>query len=393
MARTQNTSHTKQRMEEEARREEEVKAAEEDRMQRVRSAQTRSQKAQAIAKVLDKREADDEDGRESADDKERGENNEEGEADEDEGEAGEDEGDASNEGEAVASVVKMELSRWQPSLAKKLSIWDVGDESEEDEEGVKVLVPAFEAGQATWDLFEADLKRYMDGTKQTLVVSENINVNRRNNTLHSQAQYQGREDEDIPLVPTKFKLYQHKYICTHEWRVARARAWRRDPYRCPFPFLAQLAQDSRGQWSIRLAREEYRHNHAISTDVYRSYPAQAGNSRIYDYIRDNSTHRATMDDVRNLVNRIRKSEKQFSDDEAVAEVVLNFNLKCSKNAFTVNENSRGQRGVIPSTTAHMRAIVTHFQKLYNYQPLSIVAMDQFGRGQPGQYSFLETTSD
>ncbi|OWZ03454.1 hypothetical protein PHMEG_00024816 [Phytophthora megakarya] len=195
-------------MAEEARREEEVKAAEEDRMQRVRSAQTRSQKAQAIAKILDKREADDEDSRESADDEERGRTTKRGKLKKTKGKL---------ERMKETPATKQRLLH-QPSLAKKLSISDVGDESEEDEEEAKVLVPAFEAGQATWDSFEADLKRYTDATKQTLVVSENINVNRRNNTLRSQAQYQGHEDEDIPLVPTKFKLYQRKYIYTHEWQ-------------------------------------------------------------------------------------------------------------------------------------------------------------------------------
>ncbi|OWZ10944.1 LOW QUALITY PROTEIN: Secreted protein [Phytophthora megakarya] len=93
---------------------------------------------------------------------------------------------------------------------------------------------------------------------------------------------------------------------------------------------------------------------------------------------------------------------QLSDDKDVAEVVLNYYLKCSKNVSTVTENSRGQTGVIAFTTAHMRKIVdtfpevvemdcTHKTNKNNYQLLSIVAMDLFGRGQ--HYSFLETTSD
>ncbi|OWZ10943.1 hypothetical protein PHMEG_00016107 [Phytophthora megakarya] len=169
----------------------------------------------------------------------------------------------------------------------------------------------------------------MDSPKQKLVVSENINVNQRNNTLRSQVHCQGREDEDIPLMPTKFKLYQRKHICTHSWRERERGNGTHTVHK--LRFLAKLAQGNGGQWSIRLARKDYRHNHAISTDVYRSYPgirqvpgnsplmpgiellvkAQAGNSRIYDYIRDNSTHRVTMEDVQNLVNRIRNSGTHF----------------------------------------------------------------------------------
>lgn len=76
----------------------------------------------------------------------------------------------------------------------------------------------------------------------------------------------------------------------------------------------------------------------ISTDIYMSYPgirqvssraplmpgiellveSEAGNSSIYDYIRQNSDQ--MMDDVRNLVGRVRQSGMTLSDDEAVGEL-------------------------------------------------------------------------
>ncbi|OWZ01532.1 hypothetical protein PHMEG_00027057, partial [Phytophthora megakarya] len=298
------------------------------------------------------------------------------------------------------------------------------------EEEAMVTVPPFAAGQRSWEVFEAALKDYMKRTSQVLVVMENINIQRRNKTLRAQKQYKGKRDDEIPLVPAVWKLYQRKYICTHGWgERERSKTGKRKFHKlrrdgCPFQFLAQLAQDSTGVWAIQLRREDYRHNHNVGTNIHRHYPgirqvpsksplmpgiellveAQAGNSKIYDYIRGHSMHRVTMTDVRNLVNRIRASGVQLSDDDAVAETVVNFNLECEKNVSTDNENARGQTGVISFTTAHMRSTVdsfpevvqmdcTHKTNKYNYQLLSIVAMDQFGHGQPVQYSLLETTSD
>ncbi|ETK81203.1 hypothetical protein L915_13284, partial [Phytophthora nicotianae] len=74
------------------------------------------------------------------------------------------------------------------------------------------------------------------------------------------------------------------------------------------------------------------------------------------------------------------------------------------NVSSVHESARGNTGVISITTGHMRAMVesfpevlqmdcTHKTNKYNYQLLSMVAMDQYGCGQPVQYSLLETNAD
>lgn len=55
------------------------------------------------------------------------------------------------------------------------------------------------------------------------------------------------------------------------------------------------------------------------------------NSSIYDYIRRDSEHRVTMDDVRSLVARLRQSGRTLPDDDAVAETVVNFNLEHLRN--------------------------------------------------------------
>ncbi|ETI29946.1 hypothetical protein F443_22936 [Phytophthora nicotianae P1569] len=130
--------------------------------------------------------------------------------------------------------------------------------------------------------------------------------------------------------------------------------------------------------------------------------AQAGTSSVYDYIRSNSNHCVTMDDVRSMISRLRSVE--LSDNDAVSEMIVEFNLESSKNVSTVNENARGDTGVISFTSGQMRAMLnsfpeviqldcTHKTNQYNYQLLSMVAMDQYGQGQPIQYSLLETNSD
>ncbi|OWZ18166.1 RxLR effector protein [Phytophthora megakarya] len=93
---------------------------------------------------------------------------------------------------------------------QKRSISDV----EEDESST---APSFQTGQTSWALFEADLKQSMDATMQVLVVKEIINMKSRNATLRDQKQYQGRADDEISLLPEQLRLYQRKYICTHDW--------------------------------------------------------------------------------------------------------------------------------------------------------------------------------
>ncbi|KAE9007569.1 hypothetical protein PR003_g16522 [Phytophthora rubi] len=93
--------------------------------------------------------------------------------------------------------------------------------------------------------------------------------------------------------------------------------------------IAQVCKRPDGVWRIVTKREAYQHNHHISDDIYGSHPgirqvpaesplmpgiemlveAEAGTSSMYNFIRENSNHRVTMDDVRNLIERMRKRGK------------------------------------------------------------------------------------
>ncbi|KAG6610176.1 uncharacterized protein IUM83_00187 [Phytophthora cinnamomi] len=232
MARTHKTALIKQRMADEAREEQEAREAEEARRESIRAARTRSEKAQAMAKAAEERNAggphvprssstsnasedegmqdedegmQDEDGSAEADEEERGEDDEEERAEDDEEDRNDDESDVeerSDEAKAAAAITFR--------IKKKRTLSDVEDE-------VTVTAPALGAEQRSWPLFEDALKDYMKNTSQVLVVKENINVKRRNNALRAQQQYRGKSDDEIPLIPAEMKLYQRKYICTHGW--------------------------------------------------------------------------------------------------------------------------------------------------------------------------------
>ncbi|ETP33482.1 hypothetical protein F442_17986, partial [Phytophthora nicotianae P10297] len=134
----------------------------------------------------------------------------------------------------------------------------------------------------------------------------------------------------VPLVPSELQPFQRKFICTHGWSERERSTGKRTSHtlrraECPFQMLAQLAKKADGSWGVMMRREIYQHKHLISEDIYRYYPgirqvsddspllpgvevlpeAKAGTTSIYDYIRSNSNHRVTMDDVRNLIARLK----------------------------------------------------------------------------------------
>ncbi|POM80656.1 Hypothetical protein PHPALM_1480 [Phytophthora palmivora] len=195
MARTHKTAYIKQRMAEEAREEEEAG-------EWIRAARTRSEKSAVLAKAAEERNARSKEEVVGADAEES--------YDED---AGEEDSDGEN-----------------------------AEESEEED-----------AGEERREGEDAREEERDDGariSRKLLVVKENINVQRRNNTLRGQQQYRGKPDDKIPLVPAEWKLYQRKYICTHGWgERERSTTSKRKFHKlrragCPFQFLAQLAQDS-----------------------------------------------------------------------------------------------------------------------------------------------------
>ncbi|EEY56212.1 uncharacterized protein PITG_23315 [Phytophthora infestans T30-4] len=225
----------------------------------------------------------------------------------------------------------------------------------------------------------------MEATRQKIVVKEVINVARRNADLRRQVRYQGLPDSELPLVPAEMEPYQRKFICTHGWSERDRSTGKRTSHKlsttdCPFQMLAQATKRSDGQWSVVMKREVYAHNHCVSEDIYRSYPgirqvpadsplmpgiellveSEAGTTSVYNYIRENSKHRVSMDDVHNLLRRLRV---ELSDNDAVAEMIMDFNRESSANVSSVHESARGDTGVLSFTSEHMRAMLDNFPEV------------------------------
>ncbi|KAE9345943.1 hypothetical protein PR003_g7669 [Phytophthora rubi] len=282
----------------------------------------------------DDEDAEEEEEDEDAEEEDEDEEDAEGEEDdgdeedaEDEEDGGDEEVEEDEEEGAQKKKKKKGTTKDRQHQGKKRTVSDVEDED-------LVHVPAFKAQHDSWSLLDVSLQEYMEATRQKIVIAEVIHVGRRNADLRKQVRFQGLQDSEIPLVPDKWEPYQRKYICTHGWKERERSTGKRTSHKlrrteCPFQMLAQVVMRRCGTWGIVMKREVYSHNHPVSDGIYRSYPdirqvpvgsalmpgiellvdADAGTSSIYNYIRENSNHRVTMDDVRNLVARMHKKGK------------------------------------------------------------------------------------
>ncbi|ETN22953.1 hypothetical protein PPTG_02686 [Phytophthora nicotianae INRA-310] len=185
-----------------------------------------------------------------------GEDEEDEEAGEEKGDDGEEEQVASDEeGEDEAEEGGVEKETTRKRRqGKKRTVSDVEEED-------LVQVPAFKAQHDLWASLGQPLKEYMEATRQ-----------------------KNRGEREM-------EPYQRKFICTHGW--------------------SERDRSTGKRTSHKLSREVYAHNHRVSEDIY-------SRDSVYNYIRENSDHRITMDDVH---NRLRV---ELSHDDAVVKRQLAF---------------------------------------------------------------------
>ncbi|KAE9053988.1 hypothetical protein PF006_g33381, partial [Phytophthora fragariae] len=60
---------------------------------------------------------------------------------------------------------------------------------------------------------------------------------------------------------------------------------------------------------------------------------------------------------------IKKGGSQLSDEDQVAELLVNFNMSAEGNVSTVNENARGQTAVVSISSELMRKHYSRFPEL------------------------------
>ncbi|KAE9061639.1 hypothetical protein PF010_g29745 [Phytophthora fragariae] len=70
-----------------------------------------------------------------------------------------------------------------------------------------------------------------------------------------------------------------------------------------------------------------------------------------------------MRNVYNIVTRVKAAGNELSDEDQVAELLVNFNLQAEGNVSTVNENARGQTAVISISSQHMWKLYRRFPEL------------------------------
>jgi hypothetical protein len=195
-------------------------------------------------------------------------------------------------------------------------------------------VAALKKYHNSWESFEKYLKRYQRDTLTVVVIAETENVLLRNRRIAQMKVHAGKPASELPLLPEELDPYQCVYICTHGWKH-RVRSKGSRPLHhtygngCPMRFRAQYVQQSSGQWQIEIKKAFYGHNHPVSEEIYQRYPTvrkipeaapimsdvelmvASGStaSRIYDYIRERSPHYVQLNNVHNLIAKIKSSGK------------------------------------------------------------------------------------
>ncbi|POM73591.1 Hypothetical protein PHPALM_9547 [Phytophthora palmivora] len=208
-----------------------------------------------------------------------------------------------------------------------------------------------------------DTRGYVEATCHKLVIKEVINVTRRDNELRRQARYQDIPDEEIPLIPMEMDPYQRKVICTHGW-AERDRSTRKRACH------AQNALPDVGAGCQGAGRNMVPADSLLMSGIQLLVEAEAGISQIYDYIHSNSAHRVTMTDVRKMITRLWSTGKSLSDNDSVAEMILNFNVESTKNVTSVHESAPGDTGVISFTSGYARAMLDNFPEVIQNGPHS-----------------------
>ncbi|KAG2783390.1 hypothetical protein Pcac1_g6792 [Phytophthora cactorum] len=100
------------------------------------------------------------------------------------------------------------------------------------------------------------------------------------------------------------------------------------------------------------------------SDVQLMVPSESTASRVYAYIRENSPHQVQIQDVYNLIAKIKKSDNNMTDEYQVAALLVEFNMAAEGNAACVKENSRGHEYKFASAPGTMDSYVVEDDELF-----------------------------
>ncbi|GMF48748.1 unnamed protein product [Phytophthora fragariaefolia] len=273
-----------------------------------------------------------------------------------------------------------------------------------------------------WEEWMAYVKRYQPTTHQVISIKEKVSCKTRNSKIS--ASKAAENGNDVVTVPMEWKVYKRTYICTHGWsNKNRSDGVRPKPFGRsaggPFRFVVQMVQEE-DTWLLKVMNNGvYQHNHRVGPQVYKTYSKEyvkdgvktmvrmnCRRSKIYEYLLEQGES-VVQKDVDNLVQMLKASKQDTSDDDACAVQLAEFS-SIEGNTVTVDETSRGDTGVVNISSRHVLhySVVYHntenltpvtflvsFCCRYNYQLCTLMVIDDYGDDQPIQQSLLERNSD
>ena len=270
-----------------------------------------------------------------------------------------------------------------------------GEESgdEDAEEGVKLecSFPMDKLYFVSWAEFDAYRLAYMNATSTRVVTHTTDNCALRNKKIMKQVGVQ--KGTVVPdLVPMEFEVWRRGFKCTHSWKDRNRGSGKRPrrklralPQACPFRFTVEVVRppDGSDTWILAVKNAQWGHNHRVSADVYAQYSQNrqipewehiwndlrlmfrcGGKTiRMWEYIRDHSQYKVTMQDVHNIVAKIRAEYRGKSDDVAVADWLMGYQMRHPGNCVGVVETAKAETGVICWSSNHMRVMFDRFPEV------------------------------
>ena len=241
----------------------------------------------------------------------------------------------------------------------------------------------------TWDELETYRKDFSRRTLCKIVVQNTDNINCRNKKLGGGA-LATKHNIQPDYIPDDWKTWRRVYGCTHGWKDKDRGTGKRPKQRvfytgCPWKFNAEVSRDPDGsrRWVVQVKCPFWYHNHDVSAASFLQHPDQrkipewepimddlrlmlrCGGKviRIYEFIRDTTQYPLKMTDVHNLVAKLRAEKRGGSDDVAVADWLMKFQLEDDANCVGVFETPKSETGVISWASTHQRAMFDRFPEV------------------------------
>ncbi|KAE9214874.1 hypothetical protein PF004_g14923 [Phytophthora fragariae] len=271
----------------------------------------------------------------------------------------------------------------------------------------------------SWGALELYLKNYGSRTYQIFTIRTNTPVRVRNSRIEPS------KKQDKHMIPDSIVFYNKTYACTHSGESRRSRSQGTRPIQhsrkigCPAQINACVRETGSGSWEVFVTRQVTGHNHEVGREIFQTYHqarqvsddevlatvhtlyrAGASRKRILEYITENTEVEPAMQDVHNLVARLRLESYAFPTIEECIHAILEDFASQKGNLTRVYANEENVVECIIIQSSHMRAMfelfpevvlidATHDTNASNYKLFSFMIHDAMGKGQHVQHCLIE----